>query len=72
MDYLAVLGTKIIPIEVKSGKTGTLKSLNVFIDEHKSPFGIRFSQLPLSFYDRVLSIPIYAVEQMQRIAEALL
>lgn len=72
VDYLAVLNTKVIPVEVKSGKAGTLKSLNVFIDEHKSPFGIRFSQLPLSFYDRVLSIPIYAVAQMQRIAQELL
>lgn len=71
IDFLTVIDSKIIPIEVKAGKTGTLKSLKVFLKEHKSPFGIRFSQLPLSFHDKILSIPIYAVEQMRKIASEL-
>lgn len=70
VDFLTMLQGKIIPIEVKSGKTGALKSLRLFLAEHSSPFGIRFSQHPLSFHDQVLSLPIYMVEQMPRIAES--
>jgi uncharacterized protein len=64
VDYLYQFGEKIIPIEVKSGKTGTLKSLRLFLQEHNSLFGVRFSMHPLSFHDRVLSIPLYAVEAL--------
>ena len=72
VDFLTVIGSQIVPVEVKAGKTGTLKSLKLFIGEHRSPFGIRFSRHPLSFHDRVLSLPIYAVEQTVRIAGTLL
>lgn len=64
VDFLTSWQTHIIPIEVKSGKTGTLKSLKLFLKEHHAPFGIRFSQHPLSYHDQVLSIPLYAVENM--------
>ena len=62
VDYLYQYGEKIIPVEVKSGKTGTLKSLHLFLKENKAPFGIRFSMHPLSFTGNLLSIPLYAVE----------
>ena len=68
VDYLIARGQEIIPIEVKSGKTGSLKSLKIFLQEHpKTPFGIRFSQHPPSFHDRVLSLPLYAVGQVGRL-----
>lgn len=68
VDYLVILDSKIFPIEVKAGQTGTLKSLRLFLQEHpNTPFGIRFSQLPLSFHDRVLSIPFYAIEEWKRL-----
>jgi hypothetical protein len=62
VDYLRQSGEHIFPIEVKAGKTGTLKSLKLFLAEKKAPFGIRFSLHPLAFYDSVLSIPLYAIE----------
>jgi len=68
VDFLTSIGTHVIPIEVKSGKTGTLKSLQLFLNEYSPPFGVRFSQHPLSFHDKILSIPIYAVSQMKQIA----
>jgi hypothetical protein len=55
---------KILPVEVKAGKTGTLKSLRLFLYEKKALLGVRFSLQPLSFTDSVLSIPLYAVEAM--------
>lgn len=69
VDYLACMGPMVFPVEVKSGKTGALKSLRLFLDAHpECPFGIRFSMHDLSYHDRVLSIPLYLAENWQRFA----
>ena len=57
-------GENILPIEIKSGKTGTLKSLRLFLSEKKAAMGVRFSLYPLSYNDSVLSIPLYAIEAL--------
>lgn len=41
VDMIYSYGDKIIPIEVKSGATGTLKSLHLFMDETTHPYAIR-------------------------------
>lgn len=64
IDYLWQNKGSVLPVEVKSGKTGTLKSMRLFLKEKKAPFGIRFSLHPLSYTDSVLSIPLYAVEAL--------
>ena len=69
VDYVIQLGSRIIPIEVKAGATGRLRSLNQFIIEKDAPFGIRISKHPLSFYDKVLSVPIYLISQLPRLIE---
>ena len=71
VDYVINIGSNILPVEVKSGKEGKLKSLRMFIEDKKSKFGIRFSRDKLSYYDKVLSIPLYMVEQLPRLAEAI-
>ncbi len=43
IDFLIESGNTTIPIEVKAGKTGTLKSLHVFMLEKKKDFAIRFN-----------------------------
>ncbi|MCK9582621.1 MAG: ATP-binding protein [Endomicrobiales bacterium] len=67
VDYVIVIDSLIFPIEVKAGKTGTLKSLRLFLEEKQSHFGIRFSQEKLSYFDNVLTLPLYMAEQLQRI-----
>ncbi len=69
VDYIINIGSKIFPIEIKSGKPGTLKSLKIFLTGGKSPFGIRISQQPLSFHDNVLSIPLYMIKQIPRLVK---
>lgn len=69
VDYVVVNQGKIIPIEVKSGKTGTLKSLHLFLKEYHSPLGLRLSGQPLSYHDQILSIPLYAVSEIFRLTE---
>ena len=71
VDYVIQLGSQILPLEVKAGKTGSLKSLAQFLDEKKAPVGIRISQHPLSFYDRVLSVPLYLIGQLPRLVKLL-
>jgi len=41
VDYLIVINDRLMPVEVKSGKTGTLRSLHNFIDESRSDFALR-------------------------------
>ena len=69
VDYLYQYGEKILPLEVKAGSTGSLKSLRIFLAEKKVPFGIRFSMNPLSFSDSVLSVPLYAVDSLPGLVE---
>ncbi|MFH1666717.1 MAG: AAA family ATPase [Elusimicrobiota bacterium] len=68
VDYVYEVDTHIIPIEVKAGKSGSLKSLRLFLEEKKVPFGIRFAMDKLSLYDKVLTIPLYMIEHMRRLA----
>ncbi|MEA3547430.1 MAG: ATP-binding protein [Thermodesulfobacteriota bacterium] len=79
VDYVQAYGSMIFPVEVKAGKTGTLKSLQVFIKEKKIKFGVRFNADLPSFHEakfslpgasgtfRLLSLPLYMVEELQRI-----
>ena len=69
VDYLVNIGSDIFPVEVKAGKTGTLKSLRLFLKEKKTKFGIRVSQKQLSYNDKVLSIPLYMIGQISRIVK---
>lgn len=72
VDFLISCGSKIIPIEVKAGSTGSLKSLRIFLEENQSPFAVRFSTHPLSFHDKVLSMPLYAINQTKRMIGSLI
>lgn len=58
---------KIIPIEVKAGATGRLKSLKLFMQEKNSAIGMRISQQPLSYIDKILSLPLYMVGELFRL-----
>ena len=71
VDYVINVDSQIVPIEVKSGKTGTLRSLQVFLDEKKLPFGVRLSLKPLEFHNRVLSVPLYMIQELPRLVREL-
>lgn len=71
VDYLIAMDSHILPIEVKAGAIGTLRSLRLLLEEKKMPFGVRISELPLSYIDRILSIPFYLIEQLPRLTRQL-
>ncbi len=68
MDYLLPLENVVIPVEVKSGATGHLRSLRVFLDEKRgsTPYGIRFCGQPGSIHTDLHSYAIYAVPHVLR------
>jgi hypothetical protein len=74
---------KIIPVEVKAGKTGRLKSLHQFIKEKGVDLAVRINLAkPSVFQDsnklpggqsveyRLLSMPFYLIGQIQRLIES--
>lgn len=67
VDYVINIGTKIIPIEVKSGSSKRLKSLLMLMDDKKLEVGLRLSQLPCSQDDKIISLPIYLTSEISRL-----
>ncbi|MFZ5554126.1 MAG: ATP-binding protein [Bacteroidota bacterium] len=74
VDYLIHYKGKIIPVEVKSGKTGKLKSLHLFMDESPSTVAIRFYRGEFSVTEtvtpngkkfRLLNLPYYLVSKIE-------
>lgn len=69
VDYLIAHKGRIYPVEVKAGKAGKLKSLHLFIQEKKAPFGIKISQDPLGWDQKILSVPFYLTSHLSRLIE---
>lgn len=68
VDYLMEIDGMPIPVEVKSGARGSLKSMRLFLQEYsKTPFGVRYSTHDLSYVDRILSIPFTMINQTHRL-----
>lgn len=61
VDYLIQINEDIIPIEIKSGKRGSMQSLHLFLKEKQSPYGIRSSSENFCTYDNIKVIPLYAI-----------
>ncbi len=84
VDYVLSFGETIVPVEVKAGTTGSLKSLHVFLSEKQRGSALRLnsdlpslvrgrvamSQGPLSF--ELLSLPLYMVGQARRLCREVL
>lgn len=70
IDYVIQHGGKVIPIEVKAGATGTLKSLHLFMELKKLDVAIRInSDLPskTKMDYTLLSIPFYMISEIHRL-----
>ncbi|MEI6142583.1 MAG: AAA family ATPase [Mariniphaga sp.] len=64
VDYLIEYQGQVIPVEVKSGSSGKMQSMNRFLEERKSGFGIRLSLENFSAYDRIRVVPLYAISNL--------
>lgn len=61
IDFLIKIDGEIIPVEVKSGKRTTSKSLNEYIKKYNPKFSIRISSKNFGLENNIKSVPLYAV-----------
>ena len=61
VDYVIQKDDKIVPLEVKSGSTGKMQSLHLFMNEKQSEYGIRTSLENFAQYDKIKVVPLYAI-----------
>lgn len=86
LDYVIALNGQLLPIEVKAGASGSLKSLHQFMGEKKASLAVRFDLNPpgrQTISTRIkqggqindieyelLSLPLYLVERLPALASA--
>ena len=75
VDYLFPYEGKLIPIEVKSGSEGKLRSLHLFMDSTPHTIAVRFyagevsitkASTPQGKQFNLLNLPYYAVSQIEK------
>lgn len=71
VDYIINVDERIIPVEIKAGKTGSLRSMQLFLNEKNIDLGIRLSLKPLELHHRILSIPLYMINEIPRLVSGL-
>lgn len=77
IDFVQQHGPHIVPIEVKAGSAGSMKSLHAFMQSKRLPFAVRLDTNPPSLQDldlhtttgqrtryRLLSLPLYMTETL--------
>ena len=62
--FIGEVKNKIFPIEVKSGTRGQMQSMFIFLKERDLPLGIRISSENFTKYDKIITIPIYAIKTL--------
>lgn len=72
VDYIIAVDNHVIPIEVKAGSTGRLKSLQVFLQEKKCPLGVKISTDPLAIKNNILCVPAYMIQSLPRLVRGAL
>lgn len=81
IDYIYKYKGLLIPIEVKSGKTGRLRSLFVYADMADHPYAVRIYSGKLSFQKEktlsgkellLLNLPFYLIHKIENYLELLL
>ncbi|MCI5143771.1 MAG: DUF4143 domain-containing protein, partial [Candidatus Electrothrix sp. ATG1] len=88
VDFVIGVSGNIIPVEVKSGAAGTLKSLHQFMGSKQAPLAVRFDINPPSVQEvdtvitknkqrrqvqyPLVSLPLYLVERLDGVVHAVL
>ena len=69
VDFVLAHRGKVYPVEVKAGRTGSLRSVRLFMEEKGAKHAIRVSQHPLSLHDGILSVPFYMCAEIPRLLD---
>jgi hypothetical protein len=70
IDYLIEKNGKIIPVEVKSGSTGRMKSLHLFMEQHHTKQALKISQAMFQQGNPVICLPFFAIDGFLRWEES--
>lgn len=66
IDYLLEINGQIIPVEIKSGSTGSMKSLHFFIENYHTAKALKISQAQFSVNNPIISLPFYGIESFMK------
>ena len=69
IDYIIPCCSSALPIEVKAGKTGTLRSMHIYLEKYRLPAGIRISQLFFNNTLPIVSLPFYAITKISQLVK---
>ena len=86
VDYLVQVGTRVIPVEVKGGTTGSMKGLHFYLNEKHADFALRYNADKPSYLAsahakdvlgrdcayRFLSLPLYMICEGARLMKQVL
>ncbi len=61
VDYVIEAGEDVLPVEVKSGSSGRMRSMHRFMSDRNLQRGIRTSLENFSRYGGIETVPIYAI-----------
>lgn len=64
VDYIVGNHGRVVPVEVKASRSGSMQSLYRFIELKQASYGIRTSLEPSSEYDKVKVFPLYALSSI--------
>ncbi len=67
VDYVIANNGRVVPIEVKAGTRGQMQSLHLFLEARNLPYGLRISGENFSAYNKIKTLPLYAVSQAYRL-----
>lgn len=69
VDFIIQIGNDVFPVEVKTGKTVRAASIKNYANEYEeqTKLCIRLSMRNLSFDGKVLNVPLYLADELERI-----
>lgn len=63
VDFVVVKDLDIVPVEVKSGVRGGIKSMSLFLESHPtSSYGVKISEQPFATHGKLYEVPLYGIE----------
>ena len=68
VDYLIEKDGEVIPIEIKSGSTGRMKSMHMFVEQFNTQKALKISQAPFADGKPIISLPFYGIESFMLIS----
>ncbi len=69
VDFVVRIDSQIVPIEVKAGSTGRLRSLKQMMQAKDLPVGLRISERRVERDEQIVSVPFYSISKIPTILQ---